>query len=124
MLTITMNPAHQVDGRPYARTMSFPLTLAELFRTVQVHGGQAVFLQPRPGLLLNLAHVERIEEEEGEQAAADEQERVRTADDYRAMVEHGTPLPAVGECPHGYVRGTCSRCAGPAERDEWGSVGP
>lgn len=70
MLTITMNPPHQVDGRPYPRTMSFGgLTIADLFRTVQVHGGQAVFLQPRPGLLLNLAHVERIYDDTAEQAA-------------------------------------------------------
>lgn len=103
-----------VDGQPQHRRLSFAMTVAELFRTVRVVGEQVVFLEPRPGLLLNLAHVERIEEEEG----------VRTTDDYRRLAEQGIPLSDVDECPHGYIRGTCSRCASPAERDEWGAVGP
>lgn len=122
MLTITMNPAHQIDGRPCARTLSFALTLAELFRTVQVHGGQAVFLQPRPGLLLNLAHVERIEEEEGEQ---DEDVELTTEEAVAALEdEREYSASPIRMCPHEFIRSTCSRCASPAERDEWGSVGP
>lgn len=89
MLTITMRAAGATHG---GRRIEVPITMAELFRTVQVHGEQVVMLQPRPGLLLNLAHVETIEEE-GEQAAADEAEQADVA-----------------ACPHGYLRYTCSIC--------------
>lgn len=34
----------------------------------------------------------------------------RTPEDYRRLVENGTPLPSVEDCPHGYVKGTCSQC--------------
>lgn len=61
--------------------------LADLFRTVQVHG-EVPFIEPRAGMLLNLTQVERIE------------------DDGPAPVAQ----VAVETCPHGYVRDTCSRC--------------
>lgn len=85
----------------------FDGTIAELFRTVQVHGGAAVFVQPRSGALINLAHVVRIvtDEEPTEPELA-------PPPGYRTS-RPGTasPLPGVRSCPHGFVEGTCSRCA-------------
>lgn len=38
--------------------------VAALFRTVRVVGERIVFVEPSPGHLINLAHVERIDEED------------------------------------------------------------
>ena len=115
MLTIHMKSGGRRDP------VVSQLSLTELFRTVRVFG-EVPFIEPSSGMLLNLTHVERIYDEEA--VAALEDERERTAGDYEKLRDHGTPLPEVGTCLHGYVRGTCSRCASPAERDEWGTVSP
>lgn len=105
MLTIFMQDTSPVEA---AAPVVSQLSLTELFRTLHVVG-EVPFIEPSAGTLLNLTHVERIYDD--------------TVDDEREAT--GTPADYVPQsCPHGYIRGTCSRCASPAERDEWGTVGP
>lgn len=74
-------------------------TTAELFRTVRVIGGQVVFVEVSPGHLINVAHIERIAEDQPEEIE---------------LVDRGVPAsPIPGgpkSCPHGFITGTCSVC--------------
>jgi hypothetical protein len=83
-------------------------TTAELFRTVRVIGSQVVFVEPSPGHLINVAHIERIAEDQPEEIE---------------LVDRGVPAsPMLGtkSCPHGYILGTCSQCAGsPPDVEAW-----
>lgn len=100
------------------RAISIPMSLAELFRTVRVVGERLVFVEPRPGYLINLAHVESIEDDAGElrtghQSAGDPRaEHAGRRADCSICAPETTPADYVlRACPHGYVMGTCTRCA-------------
>jgi hypothetical protein len=74
-------------------------TTAELFRTVRVIGEQAIFVEVSPGHLINVAHIERIAEDDVEQPN-------ELPGEVRA-----TPIPGgPASCPHGFIAGTCSVC--------------
>jgi hypothetical protein len=97
-------------------------TTAELFRTVRVIGEQVVFVEPSPGHLINVAHIERIAEDQPEELDATAREAQRVLDEYDAgqpeeveLVDRGVPAsPMLGtkSCPHGNMAGTCMECLG------------
>jgi hypothetical protein len=91
-------------------------TTAELFRTVRVIGEQVVFVEVSPGHLINVAHIERIADdvEQPDKLAALLEHRGRQRAERAALPGEvrATPIPGgPASCPHGYITGTCSRCA-------------
>lgn len=108
MLTIIM---HELSTDEAAAPIVCQLPIQDLFRTLRVIG-EVPFIEPSPGTLLNLTHVERIYDDASEQAAADEAEI--------EFVDGGVPAAEAPEgfgidtCPHGYIVGTCTRCAAEA----------
>jgi hypothetical protein len=94
-------------------------TTAELFRTVRVIGEQVVFVEPSPGHLINVAHIERIAEdvEQPGELDATAREAQRVLDEYDAGQPalpgevRATPIPGGPKsCRHGFIEGTCSVC--------------
>lgn len=66
---------HLSDPDGEREPLVFPdMTLAGLMRTIRPVGERFVFVEPRPGMLVNLAHVEVIYDSEAGDAAADEDE--------------------------------------------------
>lgn len=98
---------HLCDPDDERSPLEFPgLTLVELFRKPRVVG-DAVLLEPRPGMLVNLAHVELIYDSEApDPVELTTEEAVAALEDER---EYGAP-PGVELCRHGYVKDTCSIC--------------
>jgi hypothetical protein len=110
-------------------------TTAELFRTVRVIGSQVVFVEPSPGHLINVAHIERIAEDQSDELDATAREAQRVLDEYDAeqpdelpaLLQHrgrqrarraALPGEAASEdlleregCSHGFIMGTCEQCS-------------
>ncbi len=102
MLTIRLAPM-MVDDRPIDRAISVPMTLVELFRTARVVGERAVLLEPRPGYLINLAHVESIEDDalaQEDRALADDVERIQREAMGLSRVQAAEPEADVAEPEH------------------------